>query len=115
MAEVGGCATVEAASVFTLCVLAGGSIGGMRMGGACVGDVHGWAALEGASGFVPSMVAVGITVSYVESTENCASGDVAIARSHEMSQKQRAHLSVYMYIYILSDLLVMHSDLLVTY
>ena len=100
MAEVGGCVALEAASVFTLCVVAAGSIGGMRMGGACVGEVHGWAALEGASGFVPSMVGVGITVSYLESTENCASGDVAIARSHEMSQKQRAHLSVYVCIYI---------------
>ena len=77
MAEVGGCAALEAASVFTL----------------------------------------GVAFHCPDSTENCASGDVAIARSHEMSQKQRARLSVYMYIYIyiLSDLLVMHSDLLVTY
>ena len=60
MAEVGGCAAWEAASVFTL----------------------------------------DVAFHCPDSTENCASGDVAIARSHLMSQKQRAHLSVYMYIYI---------------
>ena len=47
-------------------------------------EVGGWAALAGASSFVPSMVAVGITVFFLESTENCASRDVAIARSHRI-------------------------------
>ena len=63
---------------------------------------------------VASVFTLGVAFHCPDSTDNCASGDVAIARSHEMSPQQRAHLSVYMYI-ILSDLLGMHSDLLVTY
>ena len=65
------------------------------LGGVCVAEVGGCAALEAASVFT-----LGVAFHWPDSTENCASGDVAIARSHEMSQKQRAHLSVYMYIYI---------------
>ena len=80
------------------------------LGGVCEAEVGGCAAVEAASVF-----ALGVAFHCPDSTDNCASGDVAIARSHEMSPKQRAHLSVYMYICILSDLLGMHSDLLVTY
>ena len=69
MGEVGGGAALEA--IFSL-------------GGVCVAEVGGWAALAGASSFVPSMVAVGITVFFLESTENCAWGAVAMARPSEI-------------------------------